>query len=245
MGDATGTARAEIGRIKKITDSRFWQRDVYRWVFINCGLFVLLTVIAMLTYPGGTYTDRTTIGYNFFRNFFSDLGRVTAPNGQANTVSMILFFAALSTTGVGLIFFFLAFCNFFKTDRIAKAVSFIGTISGIASGLFFVGIASAPYDLFLDIHYQFVFWAFRTFFVAVSIYAYLIFRQDAYPCRYGWIFATFAIFLAAYIGLLEFGPSAKTAEGLIVQATGQKIIVYVSIISAMAQSGLAYRHQRS
>jgi hypothetical protein len=112
---------------------------------------------------------------------------------------------------------------------------------GIASGLCFVGIACAPYDLFLDIHYQLVFWAFRTFLVAVSIYAYVIFRQNDYPRQYGWVFIAFSVFLAAYLILLTYGPSAKTPEGLIIQATGQKIIVYVSIVSVMAQSWLAYR----
>jgi hypothetical protein len=34
-----------------------------------------------------------------------------------------------------------------------------------------------------------------------------------------------------------------TVKDLIVQAAGQKIIVYVSVVSAMTQSGLAYRYQ--
>lgn len=223
--------------------SLFWRKNIYLYVFIGCGVFVLLTVIAMFTYPGGTYTDGTTVGYNFFHNFFSDLGRVTAPNGQSNTVSLILFFTALTSTGTGLIFFFIAFRQFFKTDRTGNWVSLLGTGIGIVSGLCFVGIACVPYDLNLDLHYQLVFWAFRAFLFAVGLYAYLIFRQDVYPRRYGWIFAAFAIFLAAYIGLLEFGPEASTPSGLVIQATGQKIIVYISIISAMAQSWAAYKFQ--
>jgi hypothetical protein len=223
-------------------NSPFWQKRVYRYIYIGCGLFVLLTVAAMFTYPGGLYTGELTTQYEFFRNFFSDLGRITVEDGRPNTTSAILFFLALSIAGLGLIFFFIAFRQFLMNDRIAKIVSLIGTLMGVASGIFFVGIACAPYDLFLDIHYQFVFWAFRTFLVAVSIYAFLIFRQDIYPRRYGWIFVAFAFFLAAYIALLEFGPSAGTPEGLIIQATGQKVIVYVSIISVMAQSRLAYLH---
>jgi hypothetical protein len=223
-------------------NSPFWQKRVYRYIYIGCGLFVLLTVAAMFTYPGGLYTGELTTQYEFFRNFFSDLGRITVEDGRPNTTSAILFFLALSIAGLGLIFFFIAFRQFFMTDRTAKIVSLIGTLMGVASGIFFIGIAGAPYDLFLDIHYQFVFWAFRTFLVAVSIYAFLIFRQDIYPRRYGWIFVAFAFFLAAYIALLEFGPSAGTPDGLIIQATGQKVIVYVSIISVMAQSRLAYLH---
>jgi len=221
--------------------SPFWQKHVYRFVAIGCGLFVLLTVAAMFTYPGGTFTGETTTGYNFFRNFFSDLGRVTAPNGQSNTVSLIFFFTALTLAGIGLVLFFIAFRDFFKKDGTGTLLSLLGTAIGIASGLCFVGIACAPYDLFFDVHYQLVFWAFRTFLFAVCIYAFVIFRQDVYPRRYGWIFIVFTVFLAAYLILLTYGPSAETPAGLVIQATGQKIIVYVSILSVMAQSWLAHR----
>ena len=221
--------------------SAFWQKHVYRFVFIGCGLFVLLTVAAMFAYPGGTFTDPTTVGYDFFRNFFSDLGRVAAPNGQSNTVSMILFLTALVLTGVGLILFFIAFRSFFANDGAGTLLSLLGTVIGVASGMCFVGIALVPYDLFFDVHYQLVFWAFRTFLIAVGIYAVVIFWQKDYPRKYGWIFVAFAIFLAGYILLLEFGPEATSSAGLIIQATGQKVIVYVSIISVMAQSWLASR----
>jgi hypothetical protein len=84
--------------------------------------------------------------------------------------------------------------------------------------------------VFFNLHYQLVFWAFRTFLFAVAIYAVVIFRQRTYPRRYGWVFI-----------LLTYGPDAKTSEGFIIQATGQKIIVYVSILSIMTQSWLAYK----
>lgn len=224
-------------------NSTFWQKNVFHYVFLGCGLFVLLTVIAMFTYPGGLYTGELTTQYDFFHNFFSDLGRIQVEGGRSNLVSAILFCFALSLAGVGLIFFFIAFKQFFTNDRVGSIVSAAGTGIGVISGACFVGVAFAPYDLLLDLHFQFVIWAFRTFFFAVSIYAYLIFGQNYYPRRYGWIFAAFAIFLAAYIVLLEFGPEASTPSGLIIQATGQKIIVYISIISAMAQARLAYLFQ--
>jgi len=238
MGHAEGVESAKIG----FMNSPFWQKNVYRYVFIGCGLFALLTVLAMFTYPGGLFSGEITDHYDFFRNFFSDLGRTTVEGGRVNTVSAILFFLALSIAGVGLVFFFIAFREFFKGNGTGNLWSLLGTIIGVASGLCFVGIACAPYDLVFDIHYQLVFWAFRTFLISVSIYAFVIFRQTQYPRRYGWIFITFAVFLAAYLMLLEFGPEATTRSGLIIQATGQKIIVYVSILSVMAQSWLAYAY---
>ena len=217
--------------------SDFWQKHVYRVVFIGCGLFVLLTIAAMFTYPGGTITDETTQGYDFFRNFFSDLGLVTALNGEPNLISMILFMIALTLAGIGLILFFIAFRDFFTNNLL----SLLGTILGVASGLCFVIIAFAPYDVLFNIHTQTVIWAFRAFLPAVAIYSYIIFRQDVYPRRSGWIFVVFAVFLAAYVAVLEFGPSPETPNGLILHATVQKIVTYVSIISVMAQSWLAYQ----
>ena len=222
-------------------DSSFWKKQVYKYVVIGCGLFVLLTVIAMFTYPGGTSNDEWTDGYDFFRNFFSDLGRFRLVNGQPNTASFILFFIALTSAGSSLILFFIAYRNFFIQGRINYWFSLAGTGFGVAAGTCFIGVAFTPYDLFLDMHVDFVFWAFRTFLISVCIFAFVVFRQNNYPRKYGWIFLLFAFCLAGYILLLEFGPSAKTPSGLIIQATGQKIIVYISILTAMVQSWLAYR----
>jgi len=221
--------------------SNFWQSAVYRYVIIGCGLFVLLTVAAMLAYPGGNFKEELTTGYDFFHNFFSDLGRIGVSGGRSNLVSAALFCLALTLAGFGLVGFFLAFRAFFLTDRAGRILSAAGTFVGVVSGLCFVGIAWAPYDLFFDIHYNLVFWAFRTFLIAVAIYAYVIFRQNAYPRKYGWVFIVFTVFLAAYMLLLTYGPEAKTDAGLVIQATGQKIIAYVSILSIMAQSWLAVR----
>jgi hypothetical protein len=140
-----------------------------------------------------------------------------------------------------MVFFFIAFREFFKTDRTGKWVSLFGTVAGIASGLCFAGVAFAPPDLYLGVHIQLVFWAYRTFLVSVATYAYVIFRQNDYPRRYGWIFVVFTIFLAGYLILSTYGPGPLTPEGIVIQAVGQKIIVYVSVISVMAQAWLAYR----
>lgn len=48
--------------------SVFWRQEIFRLVAIVCVLFVLLTVVAMLFYPGGPATNPTTSGYSFFTN---------------------------------------------------------------------------------------------------------------------------------------------------------------------------------
>ena len=222
-------------------NSTFWKISVYRYIIVGCGLFFLLSTAAMFTYPGGNFQEELTSGYDFFRNFFSDLGRIGVSGGRSNLTSAVLFASALTLAGSGLVAFFLAFRDFFLADSTGRWLSLAGTIVGVASGLCFVGVAFTPYDLFFDIHYPLVFWAFRTFLVAVAIYAFVIFRQRIYPCANGWIFVTFTVLLAAYLILLTYGPDAKSDAGLIIQATGQKIIAYVSILSVSAQAWLAYR----
>lgn len=220
---------------------QFWRTTVYRYIIFGCGLFLILTIAAMFAYPGGNVNEEQTTGYDFFRNFFSDLGRLHVAGGRSNFVSAGLFITALTLAGSGLVAFFLAFPDFFRTDRIGQLASAAGSFFGVISGLCFVGIAFAPYELFLDLHYDLVFWAFRTFLLAVAIYTYVIFRQAVYPRSHGWVFVVFTVFLAAYLILLTYGPDVKTPTGLIIQAVGQKIITYVSILSVMVQAWLAYK----
>jgi hypothetical protein len=224
--------------------STFWRLTVYRYIILGCGLFLVLTVAAMFTYPGGNFKEELTTGYDFFHNFFSDLGRITVSGGRSNLISAGLFWAALTLAGSGLVAFFLAFRDFFRTERVGRFWSDLGSFVGMTSGLCFVGIAFAPYDIFFDLHYSLVFWAFRTFLVAVAIYTFVIFRQQTYPRANGWVFVFFTVMLAAYLALLEFGPDAKTDAGLVIQAAGQKIIAYVSIGSVMVQSWLACRFRQ-
>ena len=53
--------------MKKIADNP-WLIELPRLVL---GIFVILNIIAMLSYPGGTFLDDTTVGYSFTRNFLS------------------------------------------------------------------------------------------------------------------------------------------------------------------------------
>ncbi len=225
----------------------FWKRGVFTLVIVGSALFVMLTLIAMFFYPGGSLSGQQTAGYSFFKNFFSELGFTVTSSGQPNQVSAALFFIALSMAGSGLALFSLAFPQFFWNSTTGKILSVLGSIFGVLSGVCFVGVAFAPANLYLEVHKNFVLWAFRLFPAAAFFYAIAIFRQPGYPKQYGWIFVAFGILLVLYILLLEKGPEADTAQGLITQATGQKIIVYASLISIMIQSfgALALNHPKN
>ena len=207
---------------------------------LSCVQFVVLTAVAMFFYPGGTFVDPLSRGYSFFHNFFSDLGRTRTHSGEPNTVSAILFFVALTLVGLGLAAFFLAMPRFFQ-GRPARLLSRLGAGAGLLSGLSFVGVAFTPADLIGWLHRLFVQVAFVAFFVAVLLYIASILRTGAYPNRYALLFGAFVVLLAAYLVLLFFGPSLLTSRGLIIHATGQKIIVYAAVVAALIQAAGARR----
>jgi hypothetical protein len=226
-------------------DSSFsWRRKAFSWIAVLCVQFVVLTAVAMWFYPGGTMADPTTRGYSFFTNFFSELGLTRAHSGGPNTISFTLFFVALTLAGAGLVLFSLAFRPFFTHSTAGKVLSAIGSLFGIVSGICFVGVAWAPADVRLALHGQFVLWAFQALPVAALLYAAAILLDKSYPKRFAAVFLAFALLLVPYLILLTHGPRFDTAQAVMVQATGQKVIVYASIITILIES-LGARKQLS
>ena len=220
------------------------RRTAFSWIALCCTLFVIHTAVAMWFYPGGTMADPTTRGYSFFNNFFSELGLTRSHSGGPNTISFILFFVALTLAGAGLVLFFAAFRSFFTPTVAGKVLSTIGSLFGVISGICFIGVAWAPADVQLALHGQFVLWAFEAFPVAALLYTAVILLDKSYPKRFAAVFLAFALLLILYLMLLTRGPSFDTAQAVMIQATGQKVIVYASIITILIQS-LGARKQLS
>jgi hypothetical protein len=213
----------------------------YQFITFGCALFIILTLIAMLTYAGGTAEDPSVQGYSFTQNFLSNLGMITAESGRPNWASAILFFIALGAAGAALVVFFIIFQRIFSGSLVQYLLSLIGSALGVLAGISFMGIAFAPADIARAVHIQFVMWAFRLFPLAVLCYVPVLFMDRHYPKAYAWVFSAFCLLLIGYYILMTQGPSFDTAEGLVIQVVGQKIIAYASIISIGVQSLGAYR----
>jgi hypothetical protein len=220
----------------KISRNAFWQVGVFRIIIALCILFFLLTIIAMLLYPGGTMVYPHTQGYSFFLNFFSDLGRTVTPSGLPNFASSVLFTLALATVAPGLALFFIAFTRFFPGLGMPWRLSWLGTACGSVTSLCFIAAAFLPTNLYRHMHNLCVNAAFLMFLIAVVLLFLAILLQPGFPRRFAWIFGFFLVLLASYILLLIFGPAARTPAGEIIQATGQKIIVYASILTILIQA---------
>ena len=210
--------------------------QLFSFVMAACFLFLVLTSLAMVFYPGGTRSAPGTKGYLFFENFFSELGLSRTYTGGPNNVSFFLFTAALALAGLALTLYFIISPSLFWDSRITRVLSLIGTFFGFISGLSFIGVALTPADMHLTPHRLFVQLAFTTFFVGVVFYALAILLNRSYPNLYALVNITFGALLGVYIWLLFFGPSTNTPNGLMIQVTGQKIIAYAAIISVFIQA---------
>lgn len=84
---------------------------------MGCFCFIVLTVVTMAIYPGGTWFSPATRGYPFFRHLLSDLGMTVAYSGMPHSSSMILFvMLAFGVGGADLILSFVLFPRFVRRD---------------------------------------------------------------------------------------------------------------------------------
>jgi hypothetical protein len=112
-------------------------------------VFVVLTALAMRSYPGGTAWDPTTRGHDFWFNYLCDLARKTALNGAPNTLGAQITQVALFVLGAGAFSFWWALPLLFaERTLLARAVRVCGALS--CSGM--VLVALLPSDRFGNLH---------------------------------------------------------------------------------------------
>ena len=203
-----------------------YSSKIYFFGMICVSMFIVLTILAMLVYAGGTIDNPSKPGYSFFENFFSDLGLTTSHSGQSNTLAFVLFSFSALCMGIELVAFYLVWHNLFSEDDLSHKISISGSVLGIIAGIGFIGVSLTPYDLLLNEHVLSVRIGFFFSFLATILYTIVLFRNQSYSKKYAYLFLTLAVLSCLYLILLFFGPSTATINGLVMQVTGQKIIIY-------------------
>jgi hypothetical membrane protein len=205
----------------KKNDFSLWLIELPR---LALGVFIILNIIAILSYPGGTYIDHTTIGYSFTRNFLSDLGRTLSFSEEVNFLSAQLFNMSLILAGV-------IFADNLRT------LALIGSFFGVLGGFSLAGVGLTPADIYLDLHIICATWLFRFFFVASLCYSMVIFSHSKFENKYamGYLVFTFSILL--YIIISELGPDPKINQfALTVQVVSQKLILLILMTAIYIQT---------
>jgi len=200
------------------------------------GLFIVLQIISMLTYSGGTFFDPQNTGYSFTRNFLSDLGRTESFSGNINFIPSLLFnMSLLLAGGVFVMFYFNIRSLFLEGNYIGLA--FLGSVFGILGGIALVGVGLTPSDLYLSFHELSATWMFRCFFVASLCYSIIIYRSDFIENKYAFGYFLFALSILFYIFISELGPSPMGSElALTIQVVSQKIIIFVFVSAVYLQT---------
>ena len=204
----------------------------------------------MYFYPGGTINNPDSIGYDFFRNFLSQLGRTKAyitddyGNQVSNLISFRIWTSGMATTGLIFLIYYLFLPSFFNNHKL----SLIGSGLAIIAAICFIGTGISPVDIIVhltdrqgniinvinmfEIHSFFANNIFYFAFPSSLIYSYLIYHSEKIDKIYGLGYYLFSISICIYIFILIFGPSPFKSElGEIIQATSQKLISILWIIS--------------
>ena len=223
--------------------------------FYGVTIFVISNAIAMYYYPGGSIFDNEKIGYDFFRNFLSQLGRtkayITDINGNqiSNLVSFRVWSTGMATTGVIFCIYYFCLPSFFENKKLSIFGSFFAAIAAIC----FVLTGITPGDVTIhafdqqgklinvfSIYKIHVFVANNIFYFAFPsaiIYSYLIYKSNQIKNVYGLGYYTFSVLIFSYILILIYGPSPIESEfAMILQVTSQKIIALSWVLSTLILS---------
>jgi hypothetical protein len=178
--------------------------------------FLLLTFLAAFFYPGG---------YDYFGDYFSDLGAVEARNGEPNSISRTLFSMALTIIALSLIPFWLIIHRLFRESTVEKVLSILGSALGLLSSPFTIGVTLFPIDTQLDLHFIVALILVLLFALASILYSIAIILNQNYPNYLGLMaFVLLAISVASFATSLN-DPSLG--------AFLQKISVYGYFIWAL------------
>lgn len=210
----------------------FWTVKVIRFIPI---VFTIGIVISMYYYPGGNIHDPLQTGYSFTHNFLSDLGGMNARSGETNVVSSYIFNACM----ISFIFGGIAFLyvpGLFKNDKTNYYLAIVGSMFFFMGACFFAGVGFTPHDLYLDQHIFFALNGFRLMVPAGIFYLVVLLRS---PIKKSYSFVTLFFLLSTFsyvlYQLLADSP-LMSIEAMIMQATMQKLITFVHLLSIFSLS---------
>jgi hypothetical protein len=199
-----------------------------RWIV---GVAVVLAIVSMIRYPGGTTLDPSPHGYSVWQNFLSDLGMTVAYDHRPNRlgaalfgVSLVLLVLALGGCLFGLVRLYSAS---HRARRFARAAAAVGLLVCAA----FVGVAVTPENRVMGLHLSATLLAFRTFPVLSFLFLLATISSGVFPRRVAVAWGALTVVLAVYVVVLGWGPSLTTVSGLTFQVAAQKIVAVVAVVT--------------
>ena len=200
---------------------------VIKFPLLSIVTFVLLLLLAMQVYPGGTDKDPNTVGYIFSENYISDLGRTVTTSGASNLLSFSFFILAFAIMACAFFLYFYGTYSFYKKKYALTGNMYkLGTFFGMCSSLCFIGVALTPANVNLKDHIMFAEWLFRFFFGSSLLYAIVYYKKDKSSNLLSLAHLLIAIGTLVYILLSDFNyNSVLFANEFKAEVISQKLIV--------------------
>ncbi|MFX0084900.1 MAG: DUF998 domain-containing protein [Candidatus Hodarchaeota archaeon] len=178
--------------------------------------FIVVTFVAAALYPGG---------YDYFGYFFSDLGTTRARNGDPNIISSLLFSISFVSLIICLFPFWFAIITIFHRTMGERRLSIYGSLSGLISFIFGLGVVIYPMDTHFEEHRFFAVLFFSFLAIAILLYSFAFLLNTNYSNYYS--FLSFGLFiLLGFFETVTFGNY---------QAFVQKIIFYYLFLWVLIQ----------
>ena len=192
-----------------------WKRISAYLGILSGIIFVIVTFIAMLTFPGG---------YSFLEYPFSALG-LTEINGTPSMLNYYLFVTACTDAAICYVPLFLAMWTRFTETTGLKVMAGTGVIFGLASAPNLSALAIFAGDVYPAEHGQTTIMFFILITIGILIYSLTIFLNNEYPQLYGLIGLIVVGICFCYIGAF-FSP----IFGIFATALWQKVSVYALVL---------------
>lgn len=173
-----------------LEDLKSWKRMGCLIAVVGTLQMIVLTFIAMIIYPDG---------YSFTEHYFSHLGLTRTPDGNPNSFSQALFIIALVVAAIALIPFWIVMTTIFSDLEGIKYFIYFGSILGLLSSPFLIGVAIFPGDTHGALHSMSARNFFLLFAIAILVYSIAIFFNKDYQNIYAIVGIIFSIIIVLFI----------------------------------------------
>lgn len=214
-------------------------------IMIIAGIsFIILTGFSLGSFSGGSRQNMASLDFNFYENFFSELGAKMTISGKFNTKANILFIIALGILGLSMIYF----SNIWKalgTDvHRFKIIGYISNASLIISGISFIGLAFSPYDSSYENNIMFLKLAFGFLLFWTMLILFLQWGNKKIKKLFILNFI-YLILLTVYVLILFYGTNFMPDSLDWFETIYQLIIFYTTVVNLIIQSAGIMKFLRS
>ncbi|MCG3257857.1 MAG: hypothetical protein KAU62_17255 [Candidatus Heimdallarchaeota archaeon] len=169
----------------------------------------LLMGLGIYFYPGGNFIDNTEEGFGFIYGALSDLGRITAYNGEPNIVSRILYTTAINILSIAVILFYSIIWKFFRERKVTKWLSLVGSLFGITQGILYIVFAFSPADTAFSRHIILIYVSPGFLIGSILVYTIVFFIAKDFPRINAYSFLAMMIVAAMFATAVTIGAIRK------------------------------------